>query len=355
MAEMNRSSPSDQTGLSSFKILLLIAAVFLFIALALLGYRVYQRASLLSQRNPVVATFSPDGQRLAVSVGSGTYLYNTAAYVQQRYLDHAKGGTDFGAAFSPEGGALAQNRTLWNTTDGTALLSLNAFEVFSLAYSPDGKQIASYSLGGIDVFNLPDGSKQAHMDAAAGCSCEAALVFTPDGRIISFGNNVVTIWDASDGKQLSTWKREGPLNAVALSQDGSLLAVGSQSVVQIWDVNQGKQIGSFTDNPGTAALMSFSTDGKMLAVGLSNLKASDSLAVWDVASGKLLHVFALKGRIASLTFNSTHDQLAAGDYNGNVTIWDTSSDQKVKILTFTNWRALLVSAARDTLPFLGKQ
>ena len=355
MAETNRSNSSGRNELSGLKVILLIASAFLVVALALLGYRVYQRASLLSQRNPVVATFSPDGQRLAVSVGHGTYLYSTTGYVQQRYLDHAQGGTDFGAAFSPEGSALAQNRTLWNTSDGTALLSLNAFEVFSLAYSPDGKQIASYSLGGIDVFNLPDGSKQAHMDAAAGCSCQAALAFTPDGRIVSFGNNVVTIWKASDGEQLSTWKREGPLNAVALSQDGSLLAAGSQSVVEIWDVNQGKQIGSLADNPGTAALLSFSPDGKQLAVGLSNLKASDSLAIWDVSSGKLLHVFPLKGRIASLTYNGMHDQLAAGDYNGSVTVWNTSNDQTVKVLTFTDWQALLISAARDTLPFLGKQ
>ncbi len=340
----------EGTRFPAVKVVLIVAAIALVAALAVFAVRVFQRAQALSLRSPVVALFSPDGRMLAVSVGEDTVLYDGVAFTPALTLAGAKGGTDFGAAFSPDSTALVVNQEVWSTADGSKLLSLDVFQVFQAAYAPDGSRLASFSLAGIDVWDPRDGSRQAHMDTAAGCSCQAGLAFGA-GKVISFGNNHVITWDAATGAQSAAWQREGTLNSVALSRDGALLAVGDKTTVEIWDVASGRQLRSMTGSPGTAALMAFSPDNRFLAVGLSSGGKDESVALFDAQSGELLRSFPLKARVASLSFSPAGELLSAGAYNGAVTIWEARGGREVKALNFTDWPALYQQAARDTLRF----
>jgi len=111
----------------------------------------------------------------------------------------------------------------------------------SLAFSPDGKKLATGNYGGVvmlwDVATARPNSRLArHTDPVSG------VAFSPDGRLLassSFDGTVI-FWDAATGRQVGEPLRghTGPVNAVAFSPDGkTLVSVGDDRRVMRWDVD----------------------------------------------------------------------------------------------------------------------
>jgi WD40 repeat protein len=129
--------------------------------------------------------------------------------------------------------------------------------VYCVAYSPDGKTLAS---GGgwegdrtIKLWNVQRGKEQATLDGHTdGVRCVA---FSPDGKTLASGGYDYTIklWDVQTGKKLTTLKgHTGWVTSVAYSPDGKTLAsVGGERseetsaradrTVKLWDVQTGKE------------------------------------------------------------------------------------------------------------------
>jgi WD40 repeat protein len=124
-------------------------------------------------------------------------------------------------------------------------------EVYCLAFSPDGKLLASGGRDkGIKLWNVADGSVLRELANPAlkspplpGTATPPPLAqpgyvygvrFTPDGRyLISAGQapqnkGSLEVWNVADGKLLSAdeWA-VGTLFALALSADGKLMALGT--------------------------------------------------------------------------------------------------------------------------------
>ena len=120
-----------------------------------------------------------------------------------------------------------------------------------MAFSPDGKRIASASASGktVKVWDAQSGAEAltprgiVHPEAGAayghrGPGTECAVTFSPDGnRIASAGSNgTVIVWDAQTGAEALTLRGHGGWTAtVTFSPDGTRIALASGYTVNVWD------------------------------------------------------------------------------------------------------------------------
>jgi WD40 repeat protein len=171
-----------------------------------------------------------------------------------RELVSLKGGGD-NVAFSPDGKRLASGSwgtwddtkkarvgggvKVWDVQTGQQLLPLKARGGDPVAFSPDGKRLASVSLDNtVIVWNVQTGEELLTFQGRGVTN----LVFSPDGRRLASTSGhgpaslgELKLWDARTGQELLTFKGGGMGSSVAFSPDGHRLASCSADTVKIYD------------------------------------------------------------------------------------------------------------------------
>ena len=156
--------------------------------------------------------------------------------------------------FSPDGQTLASGSwdetiRLWNINTGKLLKTLEGHEsnVTSVTFSPDGQTLASGSWHsgrwGMDdiirLWNVNTGELIESFEGGGPDFSTESVAFSPDGRILASGGlgYQIFLWDTNTGKPLKTLRVSTDINNVAFSPDGQTLASGgSDKELRLWEL-----------------------------------------------------------------------------------------------------------------------
>jgi WD40 repeat protein len=163
--------------------------------------------------------------------------------------------------------------------------------VIGVAYSPDGKVIASIERDGTAIiWDAASGAELLRLPGATevGDAWGAQrIAFSPDGRRLAIADsNLVKLYEPVTGDLLATLSgHTADVWAVAYSPDGRLLvSAGADSTVRLWNAESGALIYELTGHTDAVESAVFSPDSRWLATNADD----GTLKIWDTATGQLV-------------------------------------------------------------------
>ena len=227
------------------------------------------------------------------------------------------------------------------TGEEIAVLRGHSAPATSVAYRPDGKQIATASNDQtIRLWDPATGQQLALLKAAvapANLDLNPRVVYNSDGsRIASYSvyleAGASRLWDAGTGKEIAVlgkWQENG--SPVAFSPDGKRVAAGSGEYFQLCDAVTGRRLAVLAPHAMTVRHLAYSPDGKRIAC----TDGFKTIHLWDGESGKEIAVLSgHTARVDSVLFSPDGSRLLSGsNYPDNTArIWDAATGRSLAVL-----------------------
>jgi len=227
--------------------------------------------------------FSPDGKLIASGAGQRSHttdrdntvkIWDAASGRLIHTLTTENSDATVSVAFSPDGKLIAAgiwdkfSRTgadgtirLWDTATGKELRTIKTdWSMYSIAFNPNGKQIAAALPAETRVWDIETGQE---IKRERGEGMGHAVAYSPDGKQIATGDihGNIRVWDASTGKAIHNFKYGSSIQSIAFNPDGKQIITGTGSSVFILDASTGKGIAQFVSFSGTDTQLAAASRG----------------------------------------------------------------------------------------------
>jgi WD40 repeat protein/DNA replication protein DnaC len=258
-------------------------------------------------------------------------------------------------AFSPDGKKVASGHyfdkmvRLWNADTGEKIATLEGHEndVCGVSFSPDGKTLASAGKDNdIILWNVEDGNKIKTLEGHK--NDVYSISFSPDGKTLASAgrDKSIILWDVEKHNEISLLKHDKNVLSVCFSPDGKFLASADRGgKIKLWDVSDKNNISDKKTLIGNKNAedavwtVCFSPDGKTLASGGGQNR---TIKLWNIEKDGTVKIPTEHTDIVySVTFSPDGKALASAGRDNTLIIWDISDIGNVRVINrlngHTNW------------------
>ena len=221
--------------------------------------------------------------------------------------------------------------TIWDVTKGRRTgesAPVPESYLKSVAYLPRSNQLVTaeglctirlWSLGGLETEVLPTKTETTAFQIAV----------SADGKVALALDNGFDVRNAETREIIAREDLVSHARSVALSPDGSLMAVGYlKGEVIVWDTVTWKR--RYTFATGLGAEVRFSPDGKTLAC------LDSVLRIWDMQTGNRVgRMSGHEGPVGYLAFSPGGERLASTGQDRTLRIWNSKTGKQIRVQDLT--------------------
>src|SRR5262245_56871152 len=279
---------------------------------------------------------APDGKHVAAGRGNQVHVFEAKDPPEAKKGDTKKDWVFVKTLVDPD----------LKTPDGKEAKAAHISLVESMAFSPDGKTLATGSFQEVTLWDFETGEPLARVGGFADKVC--AIAYAPDGKSFATGGGAPTedgevkVFAAS-GKPLYEIKgaHSDTVFGVAFGPDGTLLATcGADKFVKVfelphegfgWPLPPGpktpRQVKQFEGHTHHVMGVGWTPDGKKLA----SCGADNVVKIWDYEKGeKVRDMQGHQKQVTTLAFVGKTPQFLTGSGDASVRMWNAENGGNVR-------------------------
>jgi WD40 repeat protein len=271
---------------------------------------------------------SPDGKTIASGRGNQLHLYKATGEFLKTLVDPNL-----------------------KTPDGKPAAAAHISLVESLAYSPDGKTLATGSYQEVKLWDAEKGTVKQTLTGFA--DRVVALNYSSDGRYLATGGGAPTedgevkLFEAASGKPVVDLKspHSDTVLGVSFSPDNMKLATcGADKFVKVWEVPSGKFLKSFEGHTHHVLDVGWKPDGKLLA----SAGADNNVKVWDYEKGEQARTInAHQKQVTRLAFVGKTPTFLTASGDATAKLWNVDNGGTQKMFAGATDFLFAVAASPD--------
>ena len=288
----------------------------------------------------IIAAFSQDGRYILTADASpegndGKWIAKLRnANSGQLIMAFPHKGSILQAVFSPDCHRLLTATTdaatsvcLWNADTGALIQGFeNQSPNVEVSFSPDGKGFLTVSQE--NYATLWDSNSGVQIHSFHHAAKVLSACFSPDNRnILTAGaDNSAKSWDAKTAELIASFQHAGVVSSAVFSHDGSLvLTASADRSAKLWQSKTGKLIASFEHGEGVLTAFFSRDDQRVVTIGMNK-----SAKLWEVTSGELRPSFQQTESkpISTAAFSPVRHLIVTGGDDNKAVLWDEESGQR---------------------------
>ena len=282
----------------------------------------------------------------------------------EKELNRLQGHTNwiYDIAFSSDGKMIASagldgKVILWNLENGSHKILNHQDKVYSISFCSQGNIFATASADKtVKIWNI-DGSlykSLSHKDSVMKVS------FSPDCQTLATASGKqVLLWNLNNQNSKTIWTDNDVVNSVSFSTTDNIIAFGtSDNKVKLLDLD-GNEIKSFNGHSDKIHHISFSQDGKTIATASWDKTAK----IWNLDNKEVVTLKGHTDRLFDVIFNPDNKTIATASWDKTVRLWNLDGtlrtiikghNARINSVSFNPKSKVLASAGADNIVKLWK-
>lgn len=211
---------------------------------------------------------------------------------------------------------------IWSAEDGKpkGILKGITSPVTSVAFNPINDNLACGTGNEVLVFDEKYHlilTLQGHEKAVN------TVAYSPDGKMIASGSsdNKIKTWDAASGQELKSFDAESKeITSVCFSSDNKYVASGGKNgIVKLWSATSANKISELADYKSAISSVAFSPDAQYVAAG----GEGNNIMIWNVENQTLIETFPANDKgVNAIAFSDNGSIIVSVGNDAALKIWD---------------------------------